>query len=121
MPDTKVTAAAPGNTQERTTLTTNEQTEHDQRATDWSTNLAAKQWEDLRRRQSDMIEEVRWKVERYKTQEWNGIIEANRDITSTQFQDYLDYLQDIRDQDEATHATPALAHAALDGLTKPTH
>lgn len=78
-------------------------------------------WDNIRDKQTSMIESVRWKVERIITQKELGLAEVDRALTDAQYTDYLQYLQDIRDCDEDNHATPDLADTALDALVKPTH
>jgi len=75
-------------------------------------------WDDVRALQSKLFSKTNagWRIARYQTQEPLG----NTDETWEKYNEMLNYLQDIRINDEATHATPQDALDALNNLTEPT-
>lgn len=80
-------------------------------------------WDDVQLKQKNMIETVRWHIERHVTQRELGMdvgVGTNTsDIDEDVYQDLLQYIQDIREDDDANHATPQDALDALDALVSP--
>lgn len=76
----------------------------------------SKVWSEVDRLQNKLIEEIMPRVSRYMTQEALGITPKE---TPEKYQEMLQYLQDIRDNDETLHSNPDDAIAALEGLVKP--
>jgi hypothetical protein len=81
---------------------------------------APKTWEDVRAKQRQLIESVRAFVEIHMTQRDLGMADADMKVTAAKYAEFLQYLQDVRDNDETLHPDPDTALAALDSLVVPT-
>lgn len=73
-------------------------------------------WMNVSALQNSMIDDVMWRVVRYQTQDILGVVPNE---TPEKYLELLQYMQDIRDNDEDLHATPDEALAALQSLVKP--
>lgn len=83
-----------------------------------SPTLPGKTWDDVRSLQRHMIvkhDDMMSIHERELAHDGT----TTTTITPAKYQEFLTYFQTIRQNDEALHATPELALAALDGLTEP--
>lgn len=66
---------------------------------------AAEKASDIRKQRKDLINFIKWRVERYKTQKKLGIETADNEETYIQILQYLQYLRDIPLNDDFPDVT----------------